>query len=64
MKVTVDPDKCCAHEMCVQACPEVFELRAGDDVVSTREPNPDEALRSQVMDAANQCPAGAITIEG
>ncbi|NIQ39622.1 MAG: ferredoxin [Proteobacteria bacterium] len=61
MKATVDPDLCTACELCIETCPEVFDM--GDDVaivkVDVVPPEAEESARQ----AAEDCPAEAIIIE-
>lgn len=64
MKVTVDPLRCDAHGVCVDACPQVFALDDGDDVVTLLQREPDETLRESVERAARMCPKAAITVDG
>jgi ferredoxin len=51
----VDPDECSAHGDCVEIAPQVFRL---DDVAVVIGGGPPELL----MDAAEACPAVAISI--
>jgi ferredoxin len=61
MKAKVDPDLCTACELCVETCPEVFEME--DDVaVAKVDVVPSEAEES-AQQAADDCPAEAIIIE-
>jgi ferredoxin len=61
MKATVDPDLCTACELCVETCPEVFDM--GDDVAIVKmDVVPPEAEES-ARQAAEDCPAEAIIIE-
>lgn len=64
MRVNIDEFRCDAHGVCVDACPEVFELGDDDDVVVVLLPEPDERLRASVTRAADVCPKAAIAIEG
>jgi ferredoxin len=64
MKVTVDPLRCDAHGVCVDACPQVFALDDDDDVVTLLQEEPDETLRESVERAARMCPKAAITVDG
>ena len=64
MKVTVDEDRCDAHGVCVEACPEVFALGDDDDTATVLVPSPDESLRAAVNQAAAVCPKAAISVEG
>jgi len=61
MKVRVDPELCTGDEICVQVCPEVFEME-GDKAVAIMEEIPDN-LRDSVREAADSCPSEAIIIE-
>ena len=62
MKVSVDADLCDGCALCVESCPEVFDM--GDDdlahVKMTRVP-PD--LEDAVREASDECPTDAIPIE-
>jgi ferredoxin len=64
MKVVLDELRCDAHGVCVDACPDVFELGPHDDVVRVLVEEPDESLRGDVERAQVACPKAAITIEG
>ena len=63
MKVTVDFDVCASTGSCMQICPEVFELRS-DGYLYILQEEPPESLSTQVEQAADMCPTGAITVEG
>jgi ferredoxin len=63
MKVAVDFDLCESNALCMEAAPEVFEVR-DDDFLYIIDENPPEALRSKVEDAVRACPKQAITIQG
>jgi len=61
MRACVDPDTCTGCGVCVETCPEVFELR--DDVsVVIADPVPPEH-EDRVREAAEACPVEAITVE-
>jgi ferredoxin len=62
MDVTVDGDKCCGAGSCVLIAPEVFDQRDEDGIVLLLEEHPGEHLHDQVREAANVCPAGAISL--
>jgi ferredoxin len=62
MKVIVDFDLCQSHGLCMQAAPEVFELR-DDGFLYVLQEEPAESLRAKVEKAARECPTGAIRIE-
>jgi len=61
MKVIVDPDLCTACELCVDTCPDVFEM--GDEVAEVIvDPIPAD-LEDCVLEAEEGCPVEAITHE-
>lgn len=61
MKVAVDADVCAGHGVCCTLCPEVFELTDdGYSVARVGEVPPE--LEGRVADAAQQCPAQAISV--
>jgi len=61
MKVKIDPELCNGDEVCVQLCPEVFEMQEDKAVVIMDEIP--ENLQDSVREAADSCPSEAITIE-
>ena len=63
MRVIVDYDVCASTGACMQVCPEVFEVRS-DGYLYVLQEEPGEELRDRVLEAAELCPTGAITIEG
>ena len=63
MKVSVDFDVCASTGACMQACPEVFEVRA-DGFLYILQEEPGEELRASVTTAAEMCPTAAITVIG
>ena len=61
MIAIVNPDLCTGCGLCVDTCPEVFELT--DDVAEVIvDEVPEEAIAS-CEEAAENCPAEVITIE-
>jgi ferredoxin len=63
MKIVVDFDVCQSHGLCVQAAPEVFELR-DDGFLYILNESPPEDQRPKVERAVRECPTGAIKLEG
>jgi ferredoxin len=61
MRVSVDFDVCASTGACMQACPEVFEVRS-DGFLYILQEEPSEDLRQQVTAAAEMCPTAAITV--
>jgi ferredoxin len=62
MKAIVDKDLCFGCGVCVDLCPEVFEMGDDDKAQAKVNPVPPDAEQS-CRDAANQCPVEAIKIE-
>jgi ferredoxin len=63
MKVVVDFDICASTGACMQACPEVFEVRS-DGYLYVLQDEPPEELRDKVMTAVDTCPTEAISVTG
>jgi ferredoxin len=62
MRVVVDFDQCESNALCMDAAPEVFEVRDDDHLYLLKE-NPSESLRAKVEAAVRACPKQAIRIE-
>jgi ferredoxin len=60
-RVVVDFDSCESNAICMQAAPEVFEVR-DDDFLYVLDETPSEDLRAKVLDAVQRCPKQAISI--
>jgi len=58
-KITVDENACVGCGLCVNACPDVFEL--GDNNVAQVKAN--ECASCNLHDIASQCPVNCITVE-
>ena len=61
MKAKVDPDLCTGCELCVQTCPEVFEME--DDLAVTKVDEVPTDAEETCRQAAEECPVEAIIIE-
>jgi ferredoxin len=63
LKVTVDEDLCTACGLCVDTCPDVFDLGDDDDVAQVKVDVVPEEFEELCEQAAEECPSEAITIE-
>ncbi len=61
MKISVDRDLCQDHGQCAIAAPAVFQIN--DEGTLDYDPNPDDALRAEVEEAADVCPVQAILLD-
>ena len=61
MKAKIDEDLCTACELCVDTCPDVFEME--DDVAIVKVDEIPADAEECAQEAADDCPAEAITIE-
>jgi ferredoxin len=61
MKAAVDPDLCTGCGLCVDVCPEVFDLEGELATVIVDEVPADAEETAQ--EAAESCPVEAITLE-
>ena len=62
MKAQVNKDECTGCELCVETCPEVFEM--GDDgVAQAKVAEVPAGARESCRQAAGDCPTEAITVE-
>jgi ferredoxin len=62
MRVVVNFDLCESNALCMDAAPEVFEVR-DDDFLYILDEHPPEQLRAKVEQAVRACPKQAITLE-
>lgn len=60
MKAKVN-DECTGCELCVDICPEVFEMQ--DDVAIAKVSEVPSDLEDSVQEAADSCPVEAIELE-
>jgi len=60
-QVVVDFDLCESNARCMEAAPEVFEVR-DDDFLYILQERPSEELRAKVEEAVRRCPKAAITL--
>jgi ferredoxin len=62
VRIIVDYSLCESNALCVQAAPEVFEVR-DDDLLYLLDEEPPEHLRAKVDAAVRACPKQAIRVE-
>ena len=62
IKINVDYDRCDSNGVCVQMCPEVFEIREDGFLYLFMETAPAD-LAQKLSDAEDGCPTGAISLE-
>lgn len=60
MKVRITED-CIACELCVETCPEVFEM--GEEIAQVKVDVVPPELEDKVREAAEACPVEAIVVE-
>jgi len=60
LKITVDHNKCVGNAMCEQYAPNVFGL---NEERQSYVKNPDGDPLEQILEAAENCPVTAITVE-
>lgn len=63
MRVIVDVDLCESNALCMEAAPDVFEVR-DDDLLYVLDETPPEDRRAAVEAAVRACPKQAITLQG
>ncbi|MER5521481.1 ferredoxin [Streptomyces sp. NPDC002763] len=61
MNVVVDLSRCTGYAQCAFLAPEVFRMHGEEALMY--DPNPDDALRDQVLRAAAACPVQAILVD-
>ena len=62
MKVKVDPDECTGCALCVDICPEVFEMLG--DLAVAKHDEVSSGTEESCMQAVEDCPVEAIRIDG
>ena len=60
MKVSIE-DTCTACGLCVDTCPEVFEM--GEDIAVVKAADVPAEFEEAVQQAADECPVEAIMVE-
>ncbi len=60
MRVRIE-DTCTACALCVDACPEVFEM--GDEIAQVTSEDVSDEHKEAVQQAADECPSESIIIE-
>jgi ferredoxin len=62
MKATVDKETCTGCELCVNTCPEVFEMD-DDGLAKEKQSEVPAGAEESCREAASDCPVEAISIE-
>ena len=62
MKVCVDKELCSGSGICIETCPEIFELDE-QGTTSAKNEQVSSELEQACRNAAEGCPSGAIKIE-
>ncbi len=62
MRIHVNFDLCESNAICMEAAPDIFEVR-DDDFLYILNETPGEDARERVMAAVNRCPRAAISVE-
>lgn len=60
MKVRVE-DNCTACGLCIESCPEVFQM--GDEIAEVLSPQVPPESEETAQQAADECPVEAIIVE-
>ncbi len=63
MKVTVDKDLCTGCGLCVDECPDVFEMDEDAGVAVVKSGDVPVDLEDSARDAAEGCPVEAILVQ-
>jgi ferredoxin len=68
VRITVDSQGCCAHTLCVAACPQVFEMGPHPSLDTIARVRADahlhfESAAAAIHLAARGCPVGVIRVE-
>ncbi len=63
MKVSVDKDTCTGCGLCVDECPDVFEMNEDEDVAVVKVSEVPADLEDSAKDAADGCPVEAISVQ-
>ncbi len=63
MKVIVDKDTCTGCGLCVDECPDVFEMDDDEGVAVVKVTEVPSDLEDSARDAADGCPVEAISVE-
>ncbi|MEK7449198.1 MAG: ferredoxin [Planctomycetota bacterium] len=62
MKATVEADKCSSCGLCVETCPDVFEMD-NDDIAKVKVDVVPPNCESCTKEAAENCPTEAIVVK-
>ena len=60
LRISIDYDVCVGNAMCTTIAPDVFQLNAERQSEAV---NPAGGTEAQILEAAENCPVSAITVE-
>lgn len=63
MKAVVDPDLCSGCEICVETCPDVFEMNDEEGIARVKVDEVPEDARECAKQAEEECPVDAIIVK-
>jgi len=63
MKAVVDPDVCTGCELCVETCPDVFEMDTDKVIARVKVDEVPDNAEDCARQAEEECPVDAITVE-
>ena len=63
MKAIVDADACTGCGLCVETCPEVFDMGDDDDVAKVKGDEIPSDAEESAKQSVEDCPAEAIKVE-
>jgi len=63
MRASIDSEICTGCELCVETCPEIFEMDEDEGVARVKVEEVNEDAEECTRQAEQDCPVEAITIE-
>jgi ferredoxin len=63
MKAAIDPDLCTGCELCVETCPNIFEMDDDEGIARVKVDEVPEDAEDCARQAEEECPVEAIAVE-